>query len=132
VAVELEALRLAEAGSGRPLVPVELEPAQRVDDEVDVLLGGARAVGVLDPHQKGAAVVARVEPVEERGPRAAHVQMTGGTGREAHANLTGHGANTARRVGPTPYPQRRGSVPGPRSGTRRDRGRRSRRTAPTP
>src|SRR6185436_2478446 len=80
------ALGLAVARRGRPLVPVQAEPAQRVDDEVDVLVGGARLVGVLDAQDEGAAVVARVEPVEERRAGATDVQVSGGAGGEAHAD----------------------------------------------
>ena len=39
----------------RPLVPVELEPAQRVEDQLDVLGRGALAVGVLDAQHERAA-----------------------------------------------------------------------------
>jgi hypothetical protein len=46
------------------LVPVELQPAQRVEDLLDVLGGGALAVGVLDAQQESAARVAREQPVE--------------------------------------------------------------------
>ncbi len=55
-------------------VPLEAEPAQRALD----LLGGlghlAPGVGVLDPQQKLAALVAREEPVEEGGSDIAHVE----------------------------------------------------------
>src|SRR5262249_60192080 len=71
VAVEVEALGLPVAGRRRALVPVELEPPERVDDEADVLVGRARPVGVLDPGDEDAAVTARVEPVEPRRARAA-------------------------------------------------------------
>ena len=36
----------------RPLVPVELQPAQGVEDLLDVLRSGALAVGVLDPQDQ--------------------------------------------------------------------------------
>ena len=48
----LERLAMAIGTLGlahRALVPVELEPAQRVQDLLDVLRGRALAVGVLDP-----------------------------------------------------------------------------------
>src|SRR5436189_575153 len=53
-----------------PLVPVEAEPLEGLEDRGDVLVGRARTVGVLDPEDEGPAVVARVEPVEQRGARA--------------------------------------------------------------
>ena len=56
----------------------------------DVLLGGARAVGVLDPQDEDAAVVAGEGPVEERGPGAADVKVAGGARGKADANGLGH------------------------------------------
>src|SRR5579875_2299093 len=49
-AVALGALRLED----RALVPVEPEPAQRVDDLLDVLRGGALAIGIFDPQHEHA------------------------------------------------------------------------------
>ena len=96
-AVDLGALRLPIAGRGRPLVPVEPEPPHRVDDLADVLLGGARAVGVLDPQDEDAAVVAGEGPVEERGPGAADVKVAGGARGKADANGLGHRRCILRR-----------------------------------
>ena len=48
----------------RALVPVELQPAQRIEDLLDVLGRGALAVGVLDAQQESAARVAGEQPVE--------------------------------------------------------------------
>ena len=64
-------------------VPIEAEPAHPVEDRVDRLLGRARLVGVLDPQQELAAVVAGEQPVEQGGARAADVQEAGRRGREA-------------------------------------------------
>src|SRR5439155_26762558 len=89
-AVDRQALGLAVAGRRRALVPVEAEPRERLGDARDVLLGGARAVGVLDPEDEGAALVARVEPVEERGAGAADVQVSGRARRETHADGRAH------------------------------------------
>ena len=58
----------------RPLVPVELEPAQRVEDLLHVLGRRALAVGVLDAQHELAARAAREEPVVQCRPRAADVQ----------------------------------------------------------
>ena len=46
-------------------VPIEPEPAHPVEDRVDRLLGRAGLVGVLDPQQELAAVVAGKQPVEQ-------------------------------------------------------------------
>ena len=66
----------------RLAVPVELEPAQAVEDGVDRRLGRALAVGVLDAEAEQPAVVAREQPVEQRGARPADVQEAGRRGRE--------------------------------------------------
>ena len=52
-------------------------------------LGASFAVGILDPQQELAAVVAAVEVVEQRGPDAADMQRAGRAGGEAGAD--GHG-----------------------------------------
>ena len=58
------------------------EPAQAVEDRVDRRLGGALPVGVLDPQQIAAAMVPGEQPIEQRGPGAADVQITRGRRRE--------------------------------------------------
>ena len=68
--VALGALVLAH----RPLVPVQLEPAQRVEDLLDVLGRRALAVGVLDPQHQLAPLVAGLEPVVQCRPRSADVE----------------------------------------------------------
>ncbi len=79
LAVALGALGLHD----RPFVPVELQPAQRVEDLLDVLGRRALAVGVLDAQQELSALVAREQPVEQGGARAADVQRARGRWCEA-------------------------------------------------
>src|SRR3546814_7994473 len=67
----------------RVAIPVEPEPAHPVEDRVDRGLGGAGAVGILDAQQEIAAVVAREQPVEQRGARAADLEETRRRRREA-------------------------------------------------
>src|SRR3546814_19903482 len=67
----------------RVAIPVEPEPAHPVEDRVDRGLGGAGAVGILDAQQELAAVVAREQPVEQRGARAADMEETRRRRREA-------------------------------------------------
>ena len=78
--VALGAVRLHD----RPLVPVEPEPIQRVEDLRDVLLRRALAVGVLDAQHHRAALVPRRQPVEQGGARAADVQRARGRWCEAN------------------------------------------------
>ena len=62
----------------RRLVIIEPKPVKPADDRVYRFLGGARLVCILDPQQRLAAVVTRIEPVEQRGARAADMQEAGG------------------------------------------------------
>ena len=68
----------------RALVPVELQPAQRVEDLLDVLRRRALAVGVLDAQHELPALVAGEQPVEQGRAGAADVQGPGGGWREAN------------------------------------------------
>jgi hypothetical protein len=70
----------------RALVVVELEPAQGVEDLLDVLGRGALPVGVLDAQDERPAGVAGGEPVVERRAGAADVQRAGRGGGEADAD----------------------------------------------
>ena len=78
--VALGALALED----RPLVPVELQPAQRAEDLLDVLRRGALSIGVLDPEDQLATLVAGKQPVEQSGARTADVQHACGRRREAN------------------------------------------------
>ena len=69
----------------RPFVPGDPEPGEAVENDLRVRVGAALLVGVLDAQDEHAAEAARVEPVEERGARAADVQVAGGGGGEADA-----------------------------------------------
>src|SRR6202035_597584 len=62
----------------RPLIPIELEPAQGVEDLLDVLGGGALAVGVLDAQYERPAAVLGEQPVEQRCAGAPDVQRARG------------------------------------------------------
>src|SRR5206468_11823231 len=71
------------------LVPVEAQPGEPVEDHLRMLVGRARLVGVFDAQQELAALVAGVQPVEERRAGASDVEVTRRGGSEADAN--GHG-----------------------------------------
>ena len=58
---------------------------QPIEDAADHVPRGPFGVGVLDAEDEGAAVAPREEPVEERGARAADVEVAGGRGCEADA-----------------------------------------------
>ena len=85
LAVTLTALVLAQ----RPVVPVELQPAQGIQDLLDVLRHGALTVGVLDPQHELPARVPGEKPVVERGAGAADVQGARGRWGEAIAGRRG-------------------------------------------
>src|SRR5690606_27979246 len=83
LALEVGAVRAADI---RPFVPVQAQPAQRFGDRGDARLVVALLVGILDAQDEGAVVLAGKKVGEERGARAADVQVTGRAGREAHAH----------------------------------------------
>ncbi len=66
----------------RPLVPVETQPSQVVEQASDERRFVAGGVGVLDPQHEAAIATARSEIAEERCPRVPQMQMTGRAGRE--------------------------------------------------
>ena len=76
--VALGALRLAQ----RPLVPVEPQPLQRLQDLGDRLVGGALAIRVLEPQdERVLRRLAGQEPVVECRSRAADVGTPSGWAR---------------------------------------------------
>ena len=81
LAVDIIPLALAE----RALVPVEAHPREHAQDLGLALGRGALAVGVLQPQDERTPGVAGLEPVEERGARAPHVERSGRAGRKSHA-----------------------------------------------
>ena len=91
-AVELEAER----------VPVEAEPGERALDLLGRALDLAVHVGVLDPQQALAALLAREQPVEEERTRGADVEEAGR--RRRHANP--HGRAGMSRTVPGQYRSR--------------------------
>src|SRR5438093_2619014 len=120
LAIAREPLGLTVARRRRPFVPVEPEPPEGVDDGDDVLVGRPRAVRVLDAQDEGAVVVAREEPVEERGARAADVEMARRARREPYADRRGH-VSRSRTAGPTGCPRRPGCARDRWSDTREGR-----------
>ena len=71
----------------RLTVPVQPEPGHAVEDRVDRRLSGARLVRILDPQHEAAAMMARIEPVEERSAGAADMQEPRRRGGETGHNL---------------------------------------------
>ena len=61
----------------RALVGRHAQPVEGGDDPVGPLGAVAHLVGVLNAQHEGAAVLAHEEPVEERGPGAADVEVPG-------------------------------------------------------
>ncbi len=77
------------------LVPVDLEPRQRVDELPVALFAVARGIGVLDAEDHLAARVARVRPVVERCADHPDVRESGRRGAEAHAHIGAGGGRGA-------------------------------------
>ena len=67
-------VRTVRAADVRPLVPVETEPAQILENGGFGLARRPFGIGVFDPEDEGAALSARQQPVEERRARVADVQ----------------------------------------------------------
>src|SRR5690606_12376986 len=61
----------------RPLVPLEPEPAEVLEDRCLRARDRPLAVGVLDPQDEGAAVMTGEQPVQHRRPRVPHVEAAG-------------------------------------------------------
>ena len=80
--IPLEAVALVD----RSFIPINAEPLQRRDNLLGVMLFRALDVRVFDAKDEHAAVPAAIEPVEERCPRVADVEVAGGAGRKAHAH----------------------------------------------
>jgi hypothetical protein len=71
----------------RSLVIIEAEPGHALQDAAHHLLAGALQVGVLNAQDEGASLLAREEPVEERGARPADVEVARGGRRKTNANV---------------------------------------------
>ena len=88
VAVNVHALALAvrsvRPSLANPLVPVEAEPLEGLDDLVKGLLGIAGGVGILDAEDEGSPRVSGVRPVEQA--RADHSDVGCSRGRRTEAD----------------------------------------------
>ncbi len=102
LAVTVVPLRLEVRSVGpahiRPFVPGQPEPAEPVEDARHHLVRGALGVGVLDPQDERAAMPTREQPIEQRGTRAAHVQVAGGGWGETDTH-GGHDNDTRKLKG---------------------------------
>jgi hypothetical protein len=67
-------------------VPIEIEPFHAFDNCFDCIIGGARTVCIFDAQQEFSTHVAGIEPVVERGARAADMEVACGGGRKARHN----------------------------------------------
>ena len=90
--VELAPLALAQ----RPLVPVDAEPAEGVEQRLLGLPRRALAIGVLDAQDQAAAVAAREGPVEQRRADGSDVQRARGARCEAGARAAHAGREYQR------------------------------------
>src|SRR2546426_401961 len=68
------------------LVPIDPQPAQSFQDRLGHVFPRPLQVGVLDPEDESPRLASSQEPVEERGPRASHVQEAGRAGGETDPN----------------------------------------------
>jgi hypothetical protein len=79
--ISVEALQLKVRAAGpsdvRPFVPIEPEPTHPVEDACHHVGRRSLNVCIFDPEHERPAVPPCVQPVEERGARAADVQIAG-------------------------------------------------------
>ena len=80
------AIRTVTTADIGPFVPVEAEPAKIFEDAGFGLAGGSLRIGVLDAQDERAVLAVRKQPVEQRGPRVADVQLTGRAGSKADSH----------------------------------------------
>jgi hypothetical protein len=84
--VAVEPCRLALLGIGHQPQPGEIGA-----DRIDVPFFAARAIGIIDPQQEAPAIGPREQPVVQRGPEVADVQIAGRARRETgNHGHTGH------------------------------------------
>src|SRR5438477_9225621 len=76
------------AANVRPFIPVQFEPFEAFVDRGGSCFGVARAIGVFDPQNEFALVVTAKQPVKQRGPRSADVQIAGRRRRKAYSNFS--------------------------------------------
>src|SRR5699024_2613877 len=89
-----------------PLVPVDTEPAQRIEQCAERFLGVPAGIGVLDPEHQAATGVAGECPVEQGSPNQPDVWVTGRGRGEAGARCDTLTHATSLRVDSTgPRPQ---------------------------
>ena len=104
--VALAPLRLVVGGIGaahlRPLVPVDAQPPQAVQDRGQGLLDVPLLVRVVDAEDELAAVPPGEEPAKQRGPHAADVQVSRRTGGKTRANGHEAGSGGCDRATPAP------------------------------
>ncbi len=74
-------------------VPVEAQPAQPFEDGLHAGLGVALDIGVVEAQHHGSVVMAGIEPIEDEGAGAAHMQKAGGRGRKTDAGSAGRGGS---------------------------------------
>src|SRR5262249_3391295 len=82
----------------RLAIPIELEPAQAIEDGEDRALGRAGLVGVLDAQQHVPAWVLGVQPSERGGRRTADMEIARRRRRKARDDLFAHSSSISRQL----------------------------------
>src|SRR5256885_15105941 len=83
-------IRSEISATGRAFVPIKPEPLQPFVDCRHAFFDVPRSISIFDAQHEFAAVMAREEPIEQRGARATDVQKAGGRGGETDADFAGH------------------------------------------
>ena len=82
--IDVEPLRLTDHG-----VRLEAEPAEVLDDRLDIFLPAALQVGVVDPQQEPPAILQREQRIVQRGADIADMEPAGR--RRGETGDDGHG-----------------------------------------
>ena len=67
------------------LIPGNAQPLETIQNDPGVLFGASLPVGILDAEDVGASSMPGIQPVEESGPSASDMEVTGGGGSETDA-----------------------------------------------
>src|SRR5690606_30308060 len=70
------------AATKGPLIPVDPEPAQPLQNHIHRLLRIALSIRIFNPQNKLTARMPCIKPVKERRPGSPNMEVAGGTGRK--------------------------------------------------
>ena len=88
----------------RPFIPIETQPAERLQDRFQSLIHVAGPVGIVDPQHKLTIVMPGKQPVEQCCTHSPNVHITGGTGSKTGADRFRHLSSLSEQFRTTAQP----------------------------